>query len=164
MTMPEIRRLYDYTDWANALIIDAVRGLPQEQYAQHIPSSYPSIRETLAHMAGAEWIWLERWKGASPAAQPEWILDAPIEQLAASWKSVSDDRRRYLSSLDEEALQRPLSYRNLKGEPFTSGLADVLFHVANHATYHRGQVVTMIRQVGATPPATDLIVYARLGR
>lgn len=164
MTLHDIRRLYEYTEWANARILEAIRSLTGAQYEQHIVSSYSSIRDTLAHMAGAEWIWLQRWKGTNPTSQPEWAPQAALDTLARNWNAVAEDRRRYLDSLDEEALQRPLSYRNLKGEPFTNRLADVLLHVANHATYHRGQVVTMIRQVGATPPATDLIVYVRLGR
>lgn len=161
MILSEIRALYDYTEWANERMIAAIAQLSDEQYTREITSSFPSIRETLAHLAGAEWIWLQRWKGTSPSAQPEWSLSAPLSRLRENLRAVAAERRDFLDALDDQALEQPLTYRNLKGESFTNRLTDILMHVANHATYHRGQLTTMIRQVGALPPATDLIVYYR---
>lgn len=161
MNIEEIRGLYDYTDWANDRMVEAIRALTEEQYTREITSSFPSIRATLGHVAGAEWIWLQRWKGTSPAAQPAWAVDAPVNRLADQLRTVASERRTFLRSADDSALQQPLTYRNLKGDPFTNRLIDVLLHVANHSTHHRGQLTTMVRQAGAVPPATDLIVFRR---
>jgi uncharacterized damage-inducible protein DinB len=162
MKIDEIKRLFEYTEWANGRILEAVRQLTVEQYTQPLPSSFPTIRETLAHIAGADWIWLQRWNGTSPTSHPEWVKQPDIDTLAANWKGVREEQRRFLDALDEEAIDRPLTHRNLKGETSSVRLGDILFHVVNHATYHRGQVVTMLRQMGATPPNTDLIGYVRM--
>ncbi len=161
MNVTEIRGLYDYTDWANDRMIAAIRGLSDEQYTREITSSFPSVRATLGHIAGAEWIWLQRWKGTSPAAQPEWAVDAPVDLLANELRKVASERQTFLRSIDDEALMQPLGYRNLKGDTFTNRLIDILSHVANHSTHHRGQLTTMLRQAGAVPPVTDLIVFFR---
>jgi len=161
MDIAEISGLYDYNVWANDRIVTAIRELSGEQYTRMIPSSFPSIRATLGHIAGAEWIWLQRWNGTSPGAAPSWAADATVDLLAGELASVALRRRALLASLDETALQKSLSYRNLKGDAFTDRLVNVLLHVVNHSTYHRGQLTTMLRQAGAIPPATDLIVFSR---
>jgi uncharacterized damage-inducible protein DinB len=161
MSLADIRSLYEYTEWANERMLAAIAGLSDEQYTRPIVSSYSSIRDTLAHIAGAEWIWMQRCRGNNPTAQPEWAAEAPLSRLSENMRAVAAERRAYLDALHEGQLDDPLSYRNLKGEPFTQRLADVLFHVANHSTYHRGQLTTMIRQAGAVPPSTDLIVFHR---
>jgi uncharacterized damage-inducible protein DinB len=110
-------------------------------------------------MAGAEWIWMERWRGVSHSYI--WKADdfADLSTLRARWQELENDRRQLLESLSEEGLHRQLSYKNLKGEPFTLPLAQQIQHVVNHATLHRGQVVGMIRQLGVQPPAVDFLYY-----
>ena len=164
MDNAEIRRLYDYNDWANDRMLEAIGGLTDEQYTREITSSFPSIRSTLGHIAGAEWIWLQRLHATSPGAPPVWAVDAPASRLADEMRSVASARRSFLMDLSEEQLSDTLAYRNLKGEPFNSRLLDVLLHVVNHSTYHRGQLTTMLRQAGAVPPGTDLIAFTRLQR
>ena len=161
MTADEIRGLFDYTEWANDRMFTAIRKLSGEQCTRTLRSSYPTVRETLAHIVFAEWMWLERWKGANPAERPAWYASGDVDTLENVLRSVAAERRRLLDSLDEDALDRPLHYRTMKGDPFTNRLADVLFHLVNHSTYHRGQLVTMIREVGGVPPSTDLIVFRR---
>ena len=112
----------------------------------------------------AEWVWLERWHGQSPtgagAAAP-FTVDhcGDLQQLRAKWQPVIDKRRGYLERLAEADLPRELGFKRLNGDAYTMPLVHQLQHVVNHATLHRGQVVGMIRQLGITPPATDLLFY-----
>jgi uncharacterized damage-inducible protein DinB len=159
MNLNDIRNLFDYTEWANQLVLDAAERLAVEQQKHDFKISHGSIHGTLVHMAGAEWVWLERWRGSSPSQL--WVSDdyPDIPSLRTRWSRVEAERRALLSAMSEEDAQRDLSYRNLKGEPFTLPLIGQMQHVVNHSTLHRGQVVGMIRQLGAQPPAIDLLYY-----
>lgn len=161
MNGSDVRAHYKYNDWANQRMLAVIQSLTGAQYTQPLVSSYPTIRDTWAHVVFAEWLWLQRWKGSSPGVGPEWSSNPPDDRFVAVLREVEDDRSHFLSTLDDASLDRPLHYNNMKGDPFATRFLDVLLHVVNHASYHRGQLVTMIRQVGATPVTTDLIVYVR---
>jgi uncharacterized damage-inducible protein DinB len=109
MNTHEALRLFAYTEWANARTIAVIRTLDEEQYTRQLESSFPSIRDTLAHLVLVEWIWLRRWKGESPGAPPE--LDFALDSLVAKLRAVEDERRAFLEGLTDDALARPLSYR-----------------------------------------------------
>lgn len=165
MMLDHFRRLFDYTEWATERFLEAARGLSEEQFTRELTSSFPTIRDTLAHMAFAEWLWLRRWKGESPSARPEWTKEPSIDVIAMHFRAVAEDRANFLARLTDADLAQDLSYRNLAGTPMTSRFSDLLAHVVNHATYHRGQLTTMLRQVGAAPPSTDLVnMYATQGK
>ncbi len=158
----EIRGLYAYNRWANERILDACQALAPEQLGKGLGSSFSSVRETLAHIFAAEWIWLSRWNGVSPRGMPAWELP-DVASLRARWDEVEAERADFLSRQDDASLRKIVAYRNTKGEPFQSPLWQLLRHVANHSTYHRGQVVTMLRQLGAAAPSTDLVLFYREG-
>jgi uncharacterized damage-inducible protein DinB len=159
MNLNDIRRLFDYTEYANGLALDAAEKLTEEQRRHDFKISHGSIHGTLVHMAGAEWIWLERWKGTSHSRI--WTDDdfAGVAALRSRWREIETGRRELLENLTKERLRQDLSYKNLKGEPFTLPIVEQMQHVVNHATLHRGQVVGMIRQLGLQPPAVDLLYY-----
>jgi len=159
MNLNDIRRLFDYTEYANCLALDAAEKLTEEQRLYDFKISHGSIQGTLIHMAGAEWIWLERWHGVSHSRI--WTAEdfADIPALRARWQEIENERRQLLEGLTEERLRQDLSYKNLKGEALTLPLVEQMQHVVNHGTLHRGQVVGMIRQLGVQPPAVDLLYY-----
>ncbi len=166
MNLTDIKQLFNYTEWANDLVMQAAAKLPDESLRRDVGISHKSIFETLLHMAGAEWIWLERWQGRSPAKAEAWLLwtndsCADLPALTNRWGSLIEQRARFVSELDETKLAAELSFRLLSGDPSAMRLADQMQHVANHATLHRGQVVGMIRQLGIDPPSTDLLFYLR---
>jgi uncharacterized damage-inducible protein DinB len=166
MDLSEIRQLFDYTEWANDLALDAAVKLPDDNLRRDVGISHQSIFGTLLHMAGAEWVWLERWHGRSPTkeeAWPNWTTEAcaDLATLRRRWNDIVDRRTRYLAELDEAELTRDLSFRLLNGDASTMRLVSQMQHVVNHATMHRGQVVGMIRQLGIDPPVTDLLAYLR---
>jgi uncharacterized damage-inducible protein DinB len=167
MNLSDVKQLLEYTEWANELAMTAASKLPDESLRRDFGISHRSIFGTLVHMAGAEWIWLERWHGRSPAKAEAWSMwtteSCPdLEELKRRWATAVVERRtQYVSSLHEPALEEQLHFKLLSGDPSSMRLIDQIQHVANHATMHRGQVVGMIRQLGIDPPATDLIFYLR---
>lgn len=166
MNLSDIKHLFDYTEWANQLAMDAAAKLPEEDLGRDVGISHRSIFGTLLHMAGAEWIWLERWNGRSPAKAVAWSLwttetCADLATLTKRWRDVIDRRAQFISGLDEQQLERQLAFKLLSGDASSMRLEHQIQHVVNHATMHRGQVVGMIRQLGIDPPPTDLIFYVR---
>lgn len=166
MSPSDIRSLFDYTEWANDLAMEAAAGLPDEFLRRDFGISHRSIFGTLLHMAGAEWIWLERWHGRSPLKAEAWSmwtteLCADLNLLTQRWREVINRRAQFISSLDEARVAAELEFRLLSGDASSMRLVDQMHHVANHATLHRGQVVGMIRQLGLEPPSTDLLFYLR---
>jgi len=166
MNLADIKHLFDYTEWANDLAQKAAANLSDEHLRQDFRISHGSIFGTLLHMAGAEWIWLERWHGNSPAGKEAWALwktdsCADLATLDQRWGDVRDRRAQFISELDESRLATELGFKLLSGDASSMRLVDQMQHVANHATLHRGQVVGMIRQLGIDPPSTDLLFYLR---
>lgn len=161
MRVSDVRSLYAYNEWANARMFMAAAQLEQSVFVEPRGNSFSSIRDTLAHIATSEWVWLRRWRGESPSAVPEWGSLERATALMQKLAEIEADRAAFLRGLNDDDLERELSYRNLKGEDFTQPLVDQLVHVVNHSTYHRGQVATLSRQAGFPAPATDLIVFKR---
>lgn len=162
MTASDLRTLVEYNYWARDRILEGVTPLTAEQYNRPMGSSFSSVRETLVHMYSAEWIWHTRWQGESPtkALSPEQWPD--VSSLTASWRELEAKVRSFVGSLTDESLNRVLEYRLISGQPGKSAFGQMVQHVVNHGTYHRGQVTTMLRQLGAAPPkSTDLIAFYR---
>jgi uncharacterized damage-inducible protein DinB len=157
----EIKELYEYNSWANQRVLGATARLSPGQLTRDLRSSFPSVLDTLVHTMGAEWIWLSRWKGTSPTGMPEeW--DFPThEALSSRWISLDQDLTDFASALSAEQLAAPLAYRNTRGEPYSAPLWQLMRHLVNHGSYHRGQVVTLLRQLGAEAVATDLVLFHR---
>lgn len=153
--------LYAYTRWANERLLDAVGALSDEAYTREVGGSFGSVQATLAHMLGADWVWLRRWKGESPSALPaDWDLTT-FAGLRERWREVEREQAEFVDALGKGDLERVVEHRNMAGAPFANTLDHLLRHVVNHATYHRGQVVTLLRQLGAEAPATDLVRFYR---
>lgn len=160
MTSEEIRSLYDYNSWANHRVLDACTPLTPEQFLQDLKSSFPSPRATLEHIMWAERLWLERWKGSSHSG-PSVEKFADLAAMRARWDQIEADLQGYVRSLSEADLERVVHYHNTKGQEFSNPMVQMLQHLVNHGSYHRGQIATMLRQLGAAPLATDLIAFYR---
>jgi uncharacterized damage-inducible protein DinB len=159
MIAPEVlRHLYDYNYWARDRQFEACSKLTDEQFTRPLGGSFGSLRDTLAHIAGAEWIWCERWNGRSPRIFPKGDQLPNLGALQEFWRGVERDVRHFLGGVTEASLSQPLTCTNVAGVQWTYPLWQTLFHVANHGTYHRGQVTTLLRQLGASAPALDYLV------
>jgi uncharacterized damage-inducible protein DinB len=164
MTVDDVRALFAYDEWANARFFKAAAGLGPEQWTRRLTSSFSSLQETLAHIVMAEWVWLRRWKGESPTARPSWASEADVAQLREALSAIERERAEFVAGLTDARLEGLTSYRTLKGEEQRGRLSGLCQHVVNHSTYHRGQAATLLRQVGATVPSTDLVVFTRQAR
>ena len=164
MTIAEVRHLFAYTEWANARVLGAAEKLPPEELLRDVHISHKSILGTLLHTAGADWLWLERWRGNSPVGPDVWAGWTPddarsLQQVRDDWQPVIRRRDAYLENVSDADLARELGYTRFTGEAYSLPLFQQIQHVVNHATLHRGQVVGMIRQLGIAPPSTDLLFY-----
>ncbi len=161
--LPTLVSLFAYTEWANAAVLDAAAARPTAEWTRDLGGSFPSLQAVLAHAAGGEWVWLQRWSGASPTAPPSWT-DAPEPAaLRAALDDVEAERRTWLAGLTDAAVAAPHGYTLFSGLTSAEPLGVQMHHVVNHATYHRGQAAAMLRRLGAAPLPTDLIAWARAG-
>jgi uncharacterized damage-inducible protein DinB len=160
ITPEDTRTLFAYDAWANRRVLDACGALSSEQFTRDLGSSFRSVRDTLAHILGAEWLWLERFRGRS-AALPSADQYPDLASLRARWTQFESDLLSYVNGLSAADLERSFDYRDMKGNPHSNLLWQTLQHLANHGTYHRGQVTTLLRQLGAKPASTDLIGFYR---
>ena len=162
MTRTELQHLVGYHYWARDRMLAALDALPPETYVRPLGNSFASIRDTAVHIYSAEWIWLERWHGTSPSVALRTEDFPDVAALRGAWTALETKMREYVAGLDGDRVNERVAYRNLAGVAAESSRWTMLQHVVNHASYHRGQVTTMIRQVGETAPAPqDLIAYYR---
>ena len=159
MNKKDFQILYDYNRWANARVLAAVSKLTAEQYTRDLSNSFSSVRDTLTHILGAEWIWLARWKGKSPKSLLDPVDFPTLEALKASWAKIEVEQMDFVNNVTGESLNKMISYVNTKGKTWTYALWQMLQHLVNHSTYHRGQITTMLRQLGVEPAATDFLLF-----
>ena len=159
MNKTNIQLLYDYNRWANAQILDAVSHLTPEQLTRDLSTSHHSVQETLTHILAAEWIWLMRCRGNSPNALLDPTAFSGLDSLREKWAEVEQEQKSFVDGLTDESLQSVFAYTNTKGEQWQYPLWQIMQHVVNHSSYHRGQVTAMLRQLGAAVVMTDLLVY-----
>jgi uncharacterized damage-inducible protein DinB len=161
MTRQDLHHLVQFNFWARDRIVDAARQLSAEQYTRDMGNSFRSVRDTLVHLYSAEWVWLSRWEGTSPAT-PISPADYPdLDSLMQAWHELEPRFRDHVAAVGDD-VERVIDYRLMNGTPGRSAFWQMLQHVVNHGTYHRGQVTTMLRQLGVPPPkSTDLIAYYR---
>ncbi|MDQ3908320.1 MAG: DinB family protein [Acidobacteriota bacterium] len=159
MKIEEARYLFRYTAWANAQVLDAAARLSSEEFTRDLGNSFPSVRDTLVHLLYAEWVWLARWEGESPREVSDPAEYADVEAVRAGLADVERRREALLAGVDDAALDGAITYANSKGELWRYPLGSMMRHVVNHSAYHRGQIVTMLRQLGHSAPSTDLLIY-----
>jgi uncharacterized damage-inducible protein DinB len=162
MQSDDLRSLLDYHYWARDRVLDSARHLSAEEFIQDRGNSFASIRDTLAHTYFAEWAWYSRWHGESPAALPNPDRFVTVDALREAWDMLERQMRDFLEPLSDDDLRRVIEYRLLSGKAGASPIWQMVQHVVNHASYHRGQVTTMLRQAGHPPPkGMDLIAFYR---
>ncbi len=161
MTPEEMCLLYDYNAWANRRALDAAANLTPEQFTKPLGSSFGSVRDTLAHILGAEWIWLERFQGRSPASLPDVSQYSDIDTLRERWTEQEGRLLNFVGKLRQEDLDQVMEYKTLKFGVYRNPLWQSMQHLVNHGTYHRGQITTLLRQLGAQPILTDLMHFYR---
>jgi uncharacterized damage-inducible protein DinB len=161
MNASDLKTMIDYHYWARDRLLEAVEPLTPEQYNKDLGNSFKSIRDTLVHVYAAEWAWHSRWRGVSPSALLSSDPYPDVASLRTAWRENEANIRGYLDELGED-VNRVIEYKLLSGAAGSSPLWQMLQHVVNHASYHRGQVTTMLRQLGAKPAQSmDMIAFYR---
>ena len=150
----------DYNLWANDRIATVLKGLDNSILDKEIPSSFNSIRKTVFHIWDAEFIWLQRLNGLSLTDWPskQYCTETPVDKFL----ETSQAFKEFVEQLAEADFTGDCVYNNLKGAEYRNPRNEVFQHIFNHSTFHRGQIVTMLRNSGVTElPATDFIYYIR---
>jgi uncharacterized damage-inducible protein DinB len=161
MTPEEIRLLYDYNSWANRRTLESCAALTPEQFTKDMGSSFPSIRHTLTHIMDAEWVWLERFQERAASAMPDNSRFGDLASLRAEWTALETRLMGFMRGLTQADLERVIEYKTMKFGVYRNPMWQSLQHLVNHGTYHRGQVTTLLRQLGAQPNSLDLMHFYR---
>jgi uncharacterized damage-inducible protein DinB len=166
MNKDDIQLLYEYDRWANARVLQAVATLSAEEFTRDLGGSFRSVRDTLVHILAGQWGWLTIWKELSVSSAFVTDLWMRIDTLfhpnafpdvaavQSRWAEVERELVGFLNGVTNESLRTMLPVRETQ-----ISLAHLMHHLANHSTYHRGQVSLMMRQLGAKPLATDFAMF-----
>ena len=154
MNARDARLLFAYDAWANRRLLAAAARLSADDFTRDLGASFESVRGTLLHILWGEKRHLEFWRDGVRIDDPQAEEFPDVESLRATWSLVEQAREAFAGALSDEDLARLLSVR---GKQFA--LHELLQHVANHSTYHRGQVVLLLRQLGQQPPSTDFALF-----
>jgi len=171
MNKDDIQLLYEYDGWANNRVLRAASALSDVQFTRDLGGSFRSVRDTLVHIIAGQWGWLAYWEEPNPGPAfvadlrkrwdvlfyPEAFPDAAA--VRAKWVEVEKEQAEFVNGVTNESLARMLPFRTTQ-----ASLLHLMQHLANHSTYHRGQVALMMRQLGAEPLATDFHVLLVEGR
>jgi uncharacterized damage-inducible protein DinB len=163
MTPETVRALYDYHRWANRRLFDVAAALGEEAAAREAGTqfSFPTLKAMFAHLYGADFVWLERWRGTSPARLPGDVDFTDMAAVRRRWDNLETQQRRFIERVTAADLERSIGYTStlLPDRPLRLPLWALLQHVPNHATHHRSEIATMLTMVSGSPPPTDLVVY-----
>ncbi|HYR87851.1 MAG TPA: DinB family protein [Terriglobia bacterium] len=151
----------EYDEWATNQLLDAAAKLDPANFRKDLGTSFQSVHGTLVHLYGAQLVWLARWKGSNPGGLITAEQVPTLAELRDRWAGLYLELRDYIRPLTSDQLNAPLPYKDLSGNPWAQLLYQQIQHLMFHSMYHRGQVVTLLRQLGQTPPHTDLILYYR---
>ena len=163
MNVQELQTLLDYHYWARDRVLEAAATLTPEQLTRDLGSSFTSVRDTLVHIYAAERAWCSRWQGESPGALISAETFPDVATIRATWTELEPQVRTVLDRMGQQGVDRVMEYKLLNGDTRASVFWHMLQHVVNHASYHRGQVTTMLRQLGVAPPqGMDLISFYRI--
>jgi uncharacterized damage-inducible protein DinB len=158
VTLSVLHSHLDYTAWATNRLLQAVSELGEEEATRDMVVSHTSVLSTLQHIYYADRVWLARLEGRVTNFADEG--EGPsIAELTSVWPAVLKDFRDYAEGLSEDEANAMFTYKNLQGAEKSLTRAQAILHAVNHATLHRGQVVAMLRQLGRTPPSTDLVFF-----
>lgn len=155
----------EFNAWANGVVGSILTPIGDELFYRENKGSFPSLAKTTLHIWGAQHIWFRRMKGESLRQAPMVAEPPSKSEIIEGLVKSSTDFVDFVKSINPSLLSSRYQYKNLKGDPFEDTYEETLFHIVNHSTYHRGQLIHMLRDAGITTlPGTDLIHYLRAQR
>lgn len=161
--MKELLKQYAaYNIWANQRIVDVILALPEEKQLAEVPSSFNSLYKTVLHMWDAESIWWQRMKMQERITVPSENNNGTMQDAVSGLMQQSKQWEEWISSASDLSLDHVFQYYNKKKEHFKMPVYQMLHHVFNHGTYHRGQLINILRQLGVDKvPQTDFSLWTR---
>ena len=154
-----LARLVAYHHWAEDQLLAGVSELSSAELDAQWGGSFGTGRGLLQHVLGAERLWVDRWNRKPPAGIPNFPPTYTGADFRDEWQRIKADQQRFLETATGVALAQPLTYTNLRGQVKTYLMADILMHLVNHGTYHRGQISQLLRDRGRPSPSTDMIIW-----
>ena len=158
-TKEYFQQLYGYNYWANQRYFTVAEGLTDEQLHRRQGHSWDSVHAVLVHMLSSEWVWLQRWHGATPKGHLDPADFPTLASLKQRWAGVETEMRAFINSQTDDGLQAVITYSNFSGEAFQVPLWQMLMHVANHETHHRGELAAMFALMNVPHPEEEVIQY-----
>ena len=159
-----LRHLFAYMIWCDRLMFDAGRRIPEAEYYKPRGISAGSIRNLFVHQMVAQQTWLNRWQGKVMVGRLENETEHPTrELLAARWPIVHQSLLDFLTQQSTATLNAPMTVTRNNGEQLTLPLGAMMVHVADHGTYHRGQLNMMFKQARVEPVYTPYFRFAADG-
>jgi uncharacterized damage-inducible protein DinB len=154
--------LFAYHRWANRRLFDVAGALGEEACAREIGKqfSFPTLRRTLAHLYGADALWLARWRGDPTGALPGADI-ATMAALRRDWDALAAEQQAWVEALRPVDLGREIHYKDTAGNPYHAPLGILLTHVVAHGNHHRSEIATMVTMVSGPPPDTGIVVWHR---
>jgi uncharacterized damage-inducible protein DinB len=159
----EILEQLAYNRWANHTMLESLEQLTPERFTRHLGSSFPSIHATVVHILSSEWLWAQRFGGTSPQRRLDPAEYPDLGSIRRLWREVETAHAAFATGLTEAALDETFAYVNPTGERWEYRLWQVFAQLVGHSAYHRGQVTTMLRQVGGRPEETDVLTFSDQG-
>jgi uncharacterized damage-inducible protein DinB len=160
VSVDTLRLQLDYSGWANQRLMDAAAKLSHDELTRDFKTADKCVLDTLVHVYAADRIWLARVLGEERATfiDPE---DRDLTLLQTEWPALQQRWKLWLRDFSDGDVSRTISYKDLKGRPYSQPVWQILLHLVNHGTHHRGQVSGFLRAMDQTPPPLDLIAYYR---
>lgn len=160
VTVDTLRLQLDYSAWASQRLLDAAAKLSAEELTRDFKTADKTVLDTLVHVYAADRIWLARVLGEQRATfiDPE---DRDLTLLQTEWPALQQRWKLWLKDLTDGDVGRVIEFKDTKGRPYAQPVWQILFHVVNHGTHHRGQVSGFLRAMGQTPPPLDMMAYYR---
>jgi uncharacterized damage-inducible protein DinB len=156
--LPQVARsLLAYTMWADREHLEALARIPAEHLTLQTGTSFGSLLGTMAHVLGSEQVWLGRFLGAPPEVFPDEADLSDLAALRAGFEELWPQLEFFLASLTLDQLLTEIAWVSRGGNSYRRPVWEALVHMSHHSGYHRGQLTTMLRQLGHQPPSTDLI-------
>ena len=150
-----IHKMFAYYYWARDEQLKACEALSDEQWTRDLGNSFASVRDTFHHILIAEWAWNRRWRGGTLEGGPD-PKDVPtVAALRERWKPIEAGTKEFLAELKEDSLNDSVTCTNMQGNENTCALWETFYHLLNHQSYHRGQITTLLRQLGTDAPSVD---------